>query len=140
MTAVPAQVAGVRRIVVACPKANPALLAAAELLGIEEIAHIGGAQAIAALAYGTRSVPRVDKIFGPGNRYVTAAKRSGERRLRHRYAGWAHGSSGCGHARRGALHRRRSDRAGRARCRRRGAVCHDFAVLARAVREPLPNS
>ena len=51
------------------------MLAAAEMLGIEEIAHIGGAQAIAALAYGTRSVPRVDKIFGPGNRYVTAAKR-----------------------------------------------------------------
>ncbi len=75
MTAVPAQVAGVRRIVVACPKANPALLAAADLLGIEEIARMGGAQAVAALAYGTRSVPRVDKIFGPGNRYVTAAKR-----------------------------------------------------------------
>jgi histidinol dehydrogenase len=75
MTAVPAQVAGVRRIVVACPKANTALLAAADLLGISEIAHVGGAQAIAALAYGTRSIPRVDKIFGPGNRYVTAAKR-----------------------------------------------------------------
>jgi len=74
MTAVPARVAGVRRIVVACPKANAALLAAADLLGISEIAHVGGAQAIAALAYGTRSVPRVDKIFGPGNRYVTAAK------------------------------------------------------------------
>ena len=75
MTAIPAQVAGVRRIVVACPQPNAALLAAAEILGVEEIAHIGGAQAIAALAYGTRSVPRVDKIFGPGNRYVTAAKR-----------------------------------------------------------------
>lgn len=75
MTAVPAQVAGVRRIVVACPRPNLAVLAAAEILGIEEIAHMGGAQAIAALAYGTRSVPRVDKIFGPGNRYVTAAKR-----------------------------------------------------------------
>ena len=75
MTAVPAQVAGVRRIVVACPKANAALLAAADLLGITEIAHVGGAQAIAALAYGTRSIPRVDKIYGPGNRYVTAAKR-----------------------------------------------------------------
>jgi len=75
MTAIPAQVAGVKRIVVACPKPNAALLAAAEMLGLSEIAHIGGAQAIAALAYGTRSVPRVDKIFGPGNRYVTAAKR-----------------------------------------------------------------
>jgi len=74
MAAVPAQVAGVRRIVVACPKPNAAVLAAAHLLGLTEIARIGGAQAVAALAYGTRSVPRVDKIFGPGNRYVTAAK------------------------------------------------------------------
>jgi histidinol dehydrogenase len=74
MVAVPAQVAGVRRIVVACPKPNAAVLAAASLLGLSEIARIGGAQAIAAMAYGTRSVPRVDKIFGPGNRYVTAAK------------------------------------------------------------------
>ena len=75
MTAIPAQVAGVRRIVVACPRPNAALLAAAEMLGLEEIAHVGGAQAIAALAYGTRSVPCVDKICGPGNRFVTAAKR-----------------------------------------------------------------
>jgi histidinol dehydrogenase len=75
MTVVPAQVAGVKRVIVACPRPNPALLAAARLLGVREIARIGGAQAIAALAYGTRSVPRVDKIFGPGNRYVTAAKR-----------------------------------------------------------------
>jgi histidinol dehydrogenase len=75
MTAIPAQVAGVKRIVVACPKPSPALLAAAEILGVTEIARIGGAQAIAAFAYGTLSVPRVDKICGPGNRYVTAAKR-----------------------------------------------------------------
>jgi histidinol dehydrogenase len=75
MAAVPAQAAGVKRIVVVCPRPNPALLAAARLLGVYEIARIGGAQAIAALAYGTKSVPRVDKIFGPGNRYVTAAKR-----------------------------------------------------------------
>src|SRR6202158_2890624 len=75
MTAIPAQVAGVRRIVVACPKPTPALLAAAELLGVTQIARMGGAQAIGALAYGTQSIPRVDKICGPGNRYVTAAKR-----------------------------------------------------------------
>jgi histidinol dehydrogenase len=74
MTAVPAQVAGVSRIVAACPGPNPALLAAASLLGISKIARIGGAQAIAALAYGTKSIPRVEKIFGPGNKYVTAAK------------------------------------------------------------------
>jgi histidinol dehydrogenase len=74
MTAIPAQVAGVKRIVVACPKPSPALLAAAEILGVTEIARMGGAQAIGAFAYGTRSIPRVDKICGPGNRYVTAAK------------------------------------------------------------------
>src|SRR6202051_5141976 len=75
MTAIPAQVAGVKRIVVACPKPSPELLAAAEILGVNEIARIGGAQAIGAFAYGTKSIPRVDKICGPGNRYVTAAKR-----------------------------------------------------------------
>jgi histidinol dehydrogenase len=74
MTAVPAQVAGVSRVVAVCPGPNPELLAAACALGVTEIARIGGAQAIAALAYGTKSVPRVQKIFGPGNKYVTAAK------------------------------------------------------------------
>jgi histidinol dehydrogenase len=74
MTVVPAGVAGVKRITVVCPKPNRELLAAARLLGITQIARIGGAQAIAALAYGTNSVPRVDKLFGPGNRFVTAAK------------------------------------------------------------------
>jgi histidinol dehydrogenase len=74
MTVVPARVAGVNRITVVCPKPNAELLVAARLLGITEIARIGGAQAIAALAYGTKAISRVDKIFGPGNRYVTAAK------------------------------------------------------------------
>jgi histidinol dehydrogenase len=74
MTVVPAQVAGVKNIVVVCPHPNAKLLAAANFLGIEKIARIGGAQSIAALAYGTQSIPRVEKIFGPGNRYVTAAK------------------------------------------------------------------
>src|SRR6202795_5374345 len=74
MTVIPAQVAGVKRIVVVSPKPNVQLLAAAAMLGITRIARIGGAQAIAALAYGTKSIAAVDKIFGPGNRYVTAAK------------------------------------------------------------------
>jgi len=74
MTVVPAQVAGVNRIVVVCPRANDELLAAADLLGVTHLARIGGAQAIAALAYGTKRIARVEKIFGPGNRYVTAAK------------------------------------------------------------------
>jgi histidinol dehydrogenase len=75
MTVIPAQEAGIRKIIVASPQPGPALLAAAERLGVQSVARIGGAQAIAALAYGTRSIPRVDKIFGPGNRFVTAAKR-----------------------------------------------------------------
>ena len=74
MTAMPAQVAGVKEIVVACPKPNAALLTAASILGVKKIARMGGAQAIAALAYGTKRVPRVEKIFGPGNQFVTAAK------------------------------------------------------------------
>lgn len=74
MTAIPAQVAGVPRIQVVCPHPNDKLLAAADFLGIRRIARIGGAQAIAALAYGTKLVPRVEKIFGPGNSFVTAAK------------------------------------------------------------------
>ena len=74
MTVIPAQVAGVKRIVVVSPKPNAELLAAAAMLGVTRIARIGGAQAIAALAYGTKSIAAVDKIFGPGNRFVTAAK------------------------------------------------------------------
>jgi histidinol dehydrogenase len=74
MTVVPAQVAGVKRFLVACPRTNDEVSAAADLLGVTDLARIGGAQAIAALAYGTKRIARVEKIFGPGNRYVTAAK------------------------------------------------------------------
>jgi histidinol dehydrogenase len=75
MTAIPAQVAGVERIVVVSPKPAPETLAVAHLLGITEFYRLGGAHAIAALAYGTATIQRVDKIVGPGNLYVTAAKR-----------------------------------------------------------------
>jgi histidinol dehydrogenase len=75
MTAIPAQVAGVERIAVVSPKPAPETLAAAHLLGITEFYRLGGAHAIAALAYGTAAIKRVDKIVGPGNLYVTAAKR-----------------------------------------------------------------
>jgi histidinol dehydrogenase len=75
MTAIPAQVAGVRRIVVTSPRPALETLATAHLLGITEFYRIGGAHAIAALAYGTEAIPRVAKIVGPGNLYVTAAKR-----------------------------------------------------------------
>lgn len=74
MTAVPAQVAGATRIVAVCSRPNNELLATAGLLGVSEVARIGGAQAISALAYGTKAIPRVAKICGPGNRFVTAAK------------------------------------------------------------------
>ncbi|MGH9941722.1 MAG: histidinol dehydrogenase [Pyrinomonadaceae bacterium] len=79
MNVVPAQVAGVRRIVVVTPPgtlaANPAVAAALVELGVTEVYSIGGAQAVAALAYGTETVPRVDKITGPGNKWVAAAKK-----------------------------------------------------------------
>ncbi|HJZ52501.1 MAG TPA: histidinol dehydrogenase, partial [Candidatus Acidoferrales bacterium] len=75
MTAIPAQQAGVGKIVIASPQPSDELLAAATTLGLWHIARVGGAQAIAALAYGTETIPHVDKIVGPGNRYVTAAKR-----------------------------------------------------------------
>ena len=75
MTVVPAQVAGVERIVVVSPKPAQETLAAASLLGVKEMYRLGGAQAVAALAYGTESIPRVDKIVGPGNAFVTAAKK-----------------------------------------------------------------
>ncbi|HJK99844.1 MAG TPA: histidinol dehydrogenase [Polyangiaceae bacterium LLY-WYZ-15_(1-7)] len=75
MTAVPAAVAGVPRIVLATPRPTPEILAAAEVAGVTEVIDAGGAQAIGALAYGTASVGRVDKIVGPGNLYVACAKR-----------------------------------------------------------------
>jgi histidinol dehydrogenase len=75
MNAVPAKVAGVREIVMVSPNPNPLVLAAAALAGVDRVIGIGGAQAIGALAYGTKSIPRVDKIVGPGNAYVAEAKR-----------------------------------------------------------------
>lgn len=74
MTAVPARVAGVREVVVVCPRPAPAVLCAALEAGVTTLLGIGGAQAVAALAYGTQSIPRVDKIVGPGNAWVAAAK------------------------------------------------------------------
>src|SRR5262250_2605784 len=79
MNAIPAKVAGVERLVMVVPapdgRLNPLVLAAAELAGVDEIYRIGGAQAVAALAFGTATVAPVDKIVGPGNAYVQAAKR-----------------------------------------------------------------
>jgi histidinol dehydrogenase len=75
MTVIPAQVAGVKQIRVVSPHPAQATLATAAFLGVREFYRVGGAQAVAALAYGTDEIPRVDKIVGPGNRYVTAAKK-----------------------------------------------------------------
>lgn len=75
MTVIPAQVAGVPNVTVVSPKPAPETLAAAALLGVTMFYRIGGAQAVAALAYGTESVPSVNKIVGPGNKFVTTAKK-----------------------------------------------------------------
>ena len=75
MNAIPAKVAGVREVVMVSPNPDPMVLAAAAVAGVDRVIVLGGAQAIAALAYGTRAVPRVDKIVGPGNAYVAEAKR-----------------------------------------------------------------
>jgi histidinol dehydrogenase len=74
MTAIPAAAAGVRDIVAVCPRPEPVVMAAALEAGVSRLFRIGGAHAIAALAYGTKTIPRVDKIVGPGNRFVAAAK------------------------------------------------------------------
>lgn len=74
MTAVPARVAGVGEVVAVCPRPEPAVMAAALEAGVTKLFRVGGAHAVAALAFGTKTVPRVDKIVGPGNRYVAAAK------------------------------------------------------------------
>ena len=74
MLGVPAQLAGCKEVVLCTPSDHPAILYAAQLVGVTKIFRVGGAQAIAAMAYGTESVPKVYKIFGPGNQYVTAAK------------------------------------------------------------------
>jgi histidinol dehydrogenase len=75
MNALPAKVAGVPELVMVSPNPNTLVLAAAALAGVDRVVALGGAQAVAALAYGTQSVPRVDKIVGPGNAYVAEAKR-----------------------------------------------------------------
>ena len=79
MNAIPAKVAGVEQVIMVVPTPdgarNPLVLAAAHLAGVDRVFTIGGAQAVGALAYGTKTIPSVDKIVGPGNAYVAAAKR-----------------------------------------------------------------
>ena len=75
MSVIPAQVAGVQEVLITSPRPAPEILVAADFLGVHKVYRLGGAQAIGAFAYGTSSVPRADKIVGPGNRYVAAAKK-----------------------------------------------------------------
>jgi len=89
MNVLPAKVAGVDRIIMCTPpdksgRVYPSTLVAAKEAGVDEIYKVGGAQAIAAMAFGTESVPKVDKIVGPGNIYVALAKKSGIRPCEHR--------------------------------------------------------
>ena len=107
MTVVPARVAGVREIVLVSPPVAPtgslnaAVLAAARIAGVTEAYRVGGAQAIAALAYGTETIRRVDKIVGPGNIYVALAKAQVFGDVGHRHGGGAERGAGGGrrHAR-----------------------------------------
>ena len=84
MTAIPAVAAGVQDVVAVCPRPEPVVMAAALEAGVSRLFRLGGAHAIAALAYGTESVPRVDKIVGPGNRWVAVGEGTRRVRLRDR--------------------------------------------------------
>jgi histidinol dehydrogenase len=121
MNAVPARVAGVRRVVMVTPASggaiNPLTLVAAKLAGVSEIYRIGGAQAIAALAYGTQTISPVDKIVGPGNAYVAAAKREVFGRVGiDSIAGPSEIPRGRGRSQRSRVDRRRSSVSSRTRC------------------------
>ncbi len=127
MTVIPAQVAGIKKIRVVSPHPARATLAAAAFLGVSDFYRIGGAQAIAALAYGTESIPRVDKIVGPGNRYVTAAKKLVVFDSAIEFL--AGPTEAVIHQRRWRTcpHCFRHDRASRTRCRCAGRFYHEFA-------------
>ena len=140
MNAVPAKVAGVERIAMVVPtprgQINAAVLAAAQIAGVTEIYRIGGAQAIAALAYGTATIAPVDKIVGPGNAYVAAAKRQVFGTGRHRHDRRPVRSAGhCRQLGQSRLGRRRPDRPGRARRRRPVDPRHH-----RSARSPMPST
>lgn len=101
MDSIPAKIAGVPELVMVTPpgadgKINPVILAAAQIAGVDKIFKVGGAQAIAALAYGTESIPKVDKIVGPGNAFVAEAKKTGLRPGIHRYDRRSQRDSGGG--------------------------------------------
>ena len=123
MTAIPARVAGVRDVIAVCPRPEPVVMAAALEAGVSRLFRVGGAHAIAALAYGTDTLPQVDKIVGPGNRYVAAAKAQVSADCAIDFLCRAHRDRDrCGLAQRradvsGRVDRRRSRRPGRTRSR-----------------------
>ena len=135
MTAVPARVAGVPEIIAVCPRPEPVVLAAAEAAGVTRLFRLGGAHAIAALAFGTKSVPRVDRIVGPGQQVRRRGEELRLARSRDRHAGRPERDSDPVGQRAARLARRRPDRAGGARSRRARA-CSSRAKrrLAAAVR------
>ena len=124
MTAIPAQVAGVERIVVVSPKPAPETLAAAHLLGIAEFYRLGGAHAVAALAYGTASIAARGQDRGAGQFVRDRGQAAGGIRLRHRYACGTDGDCGRERARQRCRHRQRLGGAGRARSRGAGDFRH----------------
>ena len=134
MTAIPARVAGVREVIVACPRPEPAVLAAAMEAGVTRLFRMGGAHAIAALAYGTASVPRVDKIVGPGNAYVASAKALDRARLLDRFLRGPERNHRRLDERRARVDRRRSDGAGRTRSGR----ARDSADVEQEARDARP--
>ena len=144
MAAVPARVAGVERIAIVTPKASEATLAAAHALGIDEVYAVGGAQAVAALAFGTETIAPVDKIVGPGNRWVTAAKLLVSSHVGDRPSGRAErGRPDRRRLGRSRPLRRRSARAGRARPGQRGdpAQPRSRALRSRyAISSPAPTT
>ncbi len=134
MTAVPARVAGVSEIVAVCPRPEPAVMAAALEAGVTRLFRVGGAHAVAALAYGTATVPRVDKIVGPGNRYVAAAKAYVAADYGHRLLRRADRDRDRRRRRTRVVDRRGPGRAGRARPRRAIDLHHVEPPVRRARR------
>ena len=137
MSVVPAQVAGVQRIAVVTPNPVDAILVAARELGIDEVYAVGGAQAVAALAYGTETIPAVDAIVGPGNAYVTAAKVLVSTRVRIDLpAGPSEIVVIADRTAVGRACRRGPARAGGARLGLRGAAAHRRSAAVRSRRYP----
>jgi histidinol dehydrogenase len=117
MTAIPARVAGVREVIAVCPRPEPAVLCAALESGVDRLFRIGGAHAVGAMAFGTATIPRVDKIVGPGNAYVAAAKSLVTRECAIDFHAGPSEIVIVAASGRPGVDRRRPDRAGRTRCR-----------------------